>query len=445
MVEPRLPQSTVGFVDNYCRAYQPLFSDVRSFEAFTSLHLGLIAPLPRKSLPAIARAVGLPNDQGLHHFLTHSPWQVEAVRAQRLSLILEQVQGQPIVLVLDDTGERKKGKTTDYVDRQYIGNIGKVDNGIVSVNAYGVLGDLTFPLLFKVFKPRRRLKAEDVYQTKLQLAQQIIQELVDFGFRFSLVLTDSLYGESPPFLHTLEQLKLPWIVAIRSNHGVWMPQAARIRYSPWQPFERVFAKGESEQRYIQEIIFGKRFKWRYWTLTSDPALLPANSTWMVMSHLSLEQDDAAFIGNLYGLRTWIEYGFKQCKNELGWADYRVTHYEQIERWWEMVSSAYLMVSLQFYGRNKQPPALIDEHQQNLLTRFQQHPCWQEPKGWKRRLNNVQLLIGPFISFSSLKPWLALFEIPALHRGFAKLINIINRFPGWLPLSPCVPPRQFSSA
>ncbi len=113
MVEPRLPQSTVCFVDNYCRAYQPLFSDVRSFEAFTALHLGLLAPLPRKSLPAIAKAVGLPNDQVLHHFLTHSPWQVEAVRYQRLSLILEQIQRQPIVLVIDDTSDRKKGKTTD--------------------------------------------------------------------------------------------------------------------------------------------------------------------------------------------------------------------------------------------------------------------------------------------------------------------------------------------
>jgi len=445
MVEPRLPQSTVGFVDNYCRAYQRLFSDVRSFEAFTSLHLGLITPLPRKSLPAIAKAVGLPNDQVLHHFLTHSPWQVEAVRDQRLSLILEQVQGQPIVLVLDDTGDRKKGKTTDYVDRQYIGNVGKVDNGIVSVNAYGVLGDLTFPLLFKVFKPRRRLKTEDVYQTKLQLAQQIIQDLLEFGFRFSLVLADRLYGESHPFLNVLDELKLPWIVAIRSNHGVWMPQEAQIRYSSWQPFERVFANGETETRYIQEIIFGRRLQWRYWALTSDPALLPANSTWMVMSHLSLEQDDASFIGNLYGLRTWIEYGFKQCKNTLGWADFRVTHYEQIERWWEMVSSAYLMVSLQFYGFGKQRPVIVDEHQQNLLTRLQQHPCWQEPKGWKRRLNNVQLLIGPFICFCWLKPWLGLFEIPALQRGFAKLLNIINQFPGWLPPTLCAPLRQFSSA
>jgi SRSO17 transposase len=62
-------------------------------------------------------------------------------------------------LVIDETGDKKKGKTTDYVDRQYIGNLGKVENKIVLVNAYGVLDGLTFPLIFKIFKPQKRLTA----------------------------------------------------------------------------------------------------------------------------------------------------------------------------------------------------------------------------------------------------------------------------------------------
>ncbi|MEP0874064.1 hypothetical protein NDA01_30650 [Trichocoleus desertorum AS-A10] len=146
-----------------------------------------------------------------------------------------------------------------------------------------------------------------------------------------------------------------------------------------------------------------------------------------MSHLPSKQDQAKFIGNLYGLRTWIEYGFKQCKNELGWADYRLTHYEQIERWWEMVSSVYLMVSLQFYGLGAQPPGILDEGQRDLLTRLEQHPDWQEAKGWKRRFNNVQLLVQPFIFFCLLQPWMRLFDISTLERGFAKLIRIIMPF------------------
>ena len=44
-----------------------------------------------------------------------------------------------------------------------------------------------FPLLFKVFKPKQRLKEDDEYQTKLQLAQTILTELVEFGFKIELV------------------------------------------------------------------------------------------------------------------------------------------------------------------------------------------------------------------------------------------------------------------
>jgi SRSO17 transposase len=60
--------------------------------------------------------------------------------------------------VIDETGDRKKGKKTDYVARQYLGSVGKIDRGIVSVNAYGIYENITFPLLFKVFKPKGTLK-----------------------------------------------------------------------------------------------------------------------------------------------------------------------------------------------------------------------------------------------------------------------------------------------
>lgn len=78
MVAPREAISTVTFIDNYCSVYRDLFADVRSFEAFKFLHLGMISEIPRKSLPAIAKTVGLSNDQVLHHCLTASPWSVTA-------------------------------------------------------------------------------------------------------------------------------------------------------------------------------------------------------------------------------------------------------------------------------------------------------------------------------------------------------------------------------
>jgi SRSO17 transposase len=87
MVKPREANSTLKLIDEYCRYYRNLFSELRSFEAFTHLHVGIIYDIKRKTLPAIADIMGLENAQGLHHFLTQSPWEAPALRRQRLELI----------------------------------------------------------------------------------------------------------------------------------------------------------------------------------------------------------------------------------------------------------------------------------------------------------------------------------------------------------------------
>jgi SRSO17 transposase len=112
MVEPRPPAPTVKFVDEYCQLYQNLFPEVRSFEAFKYLHMGCISDIKRKTLPEIGKIVGLDNHQSLHHFLTESPWNVKELRRQRLELILYLLQGRPIILIIDETGDKKKGNTT---------------------------------------------------------------------------------------------------------------------------------------------------------------------------------------------------------------------------------------------------------------------------------------------------------------------------------------------
>ncbi len=78
MPQARSAQATVHFVDNYCEAYQDLFVEVRSFEAFCALHVGFLSELPRKTIPAISKAVGWSNPQGLHHFISDSPWSAQS-------------------------------------------------------------------------------------------------------------------------------------------------------------------------------------------------------------------------------------------------------------------------------------------------------------------------------------------------------------------------------
>lgn len=193
---------------------------------------------------------------------------------------------------------------------------------------------MTFPLLFEIYKPREKLKPGDKYLTKPQIGAMLIRKLQLMGFKFNLVLADSLYGESGTnFTSVLDELDLNYLVAIRSNHSVELLPRQHTQYLKWHRFKRVFSDMSSENRFIREIIHGQRGEHRYWQITTDREKLPGNSTWYVMSkYPDITPRD---VGNFYGLRTWVEYGFKQSKNELGWADYRFTRYQDIERWWEI--------------------------------------------------------------------------------------------------------------
>jgi SRSO17 transposase len=441
MSKTRPATPTVAFIDQYCAQYRSLFHNVRHFEQFTALHLGLVAETRRKSLPRLGKAVHA-DPQALHHFLANAEWSVEAVRSKRLDLLRQALGTTPFILCIDETGDRKKGHTTDYVASQYIGNLHTLANGIVSVNAYGVLDTTTFPLLFRIFKPQTRLKAGDVYKTKPQLAIEIIEELLALGFRFSVVLADSLYGESGAFISALHRLRLQYVVAIRSNHGVWMRPGQRIRQTRWRPFDRLFTDGSTQERFIRETIYGSRRSVRYYQITTDPETLPPETTWDLMTNQpgKIEQT----VGNTFGLRTWIEYGFKHAKDDLGWADYRVTNSDAIERWWELVMSAYTLVSLQStdfaaLGHLAAAPSGASQASppdaSSPPAPLEAHPAWDTGSGWKHHLNNLRLLLQPYVCSCLLLPWLALVPLPhvqAVQTGLAALGSLVDTFRLALP-------------
>jgi len=418
---------TVAVIDEYCAEYEDLFKEVRNYECFKYLHLGIISPIKRKSLPEIAKVVSINSAQSLHHFIANSDWSVEQLRSRRLNKIKKALKGNAITVVIDETGDRKKGKKTDYVARQYLGSIGKIDNGIVSVNAYGVYCNITFPLIIKVFKPKGTLKAKDKYQTKIELAAEIITELINEGLNIKLVLADSLYGESSEFIQKLNEYKLAYVVAIRSNHGVWLPANQSVRANKWCKFERTFSNQKSETRYIREIVYGKRRAVTYWEITTDPETMPENSTSFIMTNL--QGNLKKILGDLYGLRTWVEYGFRQCKQELGWTDYRLTNFEQIEKWWEIIFCAYTMISLNSpaFLALDEPEQIETEVQKSQWVDFSNHQQWNHESGWKNVLNNFRLIVQPLLLFWLIYPWIDIFPNSNLLLGFNHLISAMNQF------------------
>jgi SRSO17 transposase len=139
-------------------AIRTSFQTCAAPEQFKYLLVGMLSELKRKTLPAIAKAVEA-DAQALHHVIAYAPWSVQELRTRRLTLVRQALDGRSFVLCIDETGDRKKGHSTDYVAHHYIGNLGKLENGIVSVNAYGITDQITFPLLAEGLQTQNQTEA----------------------------------------------------------------------------------------------------------------------------------------------------------------------------------------------------------------------------------------------------------------------------------------------
>lgn len=132
----------------------------------------------------------------------------------------------------------------------------------------------------------------------------MMRKLRELGFKLKLILADSLYGESDSnFISVLCELQLSFVVAIRSHHGVWLPQGEKVRYNRWRPYHRISSDGKPEKRYIREIVFGKRRLIQYWQVTTAPETLPQNSTWYLMTKIPGAKSKD--VGNLSGCRNAV--------------------------------------------------------------------------------------------------------------------------------------------
>ena len=98
--------------------------------------------------------------------------------------------------------------------------------------------------------------------------------------------------------------------------------------------------------------------------------------------------------------------------------------------------AYLLVSLQspvFQQDNDasghSQPATVTAPPE----RFAEHRWWDPGKGWKNILNNLRLVLQPYMFHCLLLPWLLLFDIPGLRTGFFQLMGIMNSLHASLPI------------
>jgi SRSO17 transposase len=94
---------------------------------------GLLSDLPRKNCWTIAEHAGDPNPDGMQHLLARAVWDEAKVRDDLREYVVEHLGDPEAVLVVDETGDLKKGTATVGVKRQYTGTAGRIENAQVAV------------------------------------------------------------------------------------------------------------------------------------------------------------------------------------------------------------------------------------------------------------------------------------------------------------------------
>jgi hypothetical protein len=291
----------------------------------------------------------------LQWFLTESTWDPEEINRRRVELILEDSQTAPHksgALVIDETGDRKDGKATAHVGKQYLGGIGKVDNGVVSVSSLYADERLYYPLAVEPYTPEHHFegaKKDPEFRTKLQIAWELVEQALKMELPLRAVVADSLYGENTAFCETLLEANIPFVMALGPSYAWWAPpeqvgnvwEAALVstvsswggpeQPGDWVGLQRSFRDGRVQQWWALEAEggpYGPERSQRLVVVTTDPATLPERSTSYLLTNLPAPGServqksqhsvaDLAEVARVYALRSWIEQSYKQVKNSLG--------------------------------------------------------------------------------------------------------------------------------
>ena len=203
---------------------EPFASLVRrpeSRHAMERYTTGLLSDLPRKTASDIGRAVAGTNGQRLQEFLTRTSWEPREMDRVRVGHMVSHASVGEGVQIIDDTGFAKKGTHSVGVARQYSGTLGRVDNCQVLVTSHYVDRVFDWPITSRLYLPEKwtddkarcaaaKVPSEIGFQTKGEIALELIDAGMEAGVPTRMVVVDAGYGDQPSFLDGLQGRKLPY-------------------------------------------------------------------------------------------------------------------------------------------------------------------------------------------------------------------------------------------
>ena len=208
---------------------QPYFYCCGYTQTFGHLHTycrGLLSDLKRKSVEPIALAAGCAV-RTLQEFLRDHQWQHSQVREQLQRDVGAELAGLPDdglghVGLIDETSALKSGTQTPGVQRQYLGCVGKIDNGIVTVHLGVCKGRYKTLIDAELFLPedwandRERCRAAGIpddmaYRPKSQIALEELDRARANQVPLDWITFDEGYGKAPEFVCGLDERQLLFV------------------------------------------------------------------------------------------------------------------------------------------------------------------------------------------------------------------------------------------
>ncbi|APU40425.1 IS701 family transposase [Streptomyces sp. TN58] len=340
------------------------FSRVEPRRRVRQLALGLLSDLPRKNCWTLAEHAGDASPDGMQHLLHRAKWDADAVRDDVCTYVVEHLRDSEAVLVVDETGDLKKGTATVGVQRQYTGTAGRIENAQVAVYLVYSAASGHAAIDRSLYVPRSwtddrdRCRAVGIpdglaFATKPQLAAQMILRALDAGTPARWVAGDEVYGDNPHLRAALESRPIGYVLAVSSTHRVAthagrFPAKALVARIPKRAWQRLSAgAGAKGERY---------YEWAQLDITG-PAGRPGH--WWLLVRRNRRSGELAFyrcfsprpvplseLVRVAGRRWTVEETFQASKGLTGLDEHQVRRWTSWHRWvtLTMLAHAFLAVT-----------------------------------------------------------------------------------------------------
>jgi SRSO17 transposase len=354
--------------------------------------------------------------QSLQHFTSHSPWDDEALVDQVAHDVDQRFAGDPdTAFIIDESGFAKKGKASVGVARQWIGRLGKVDNGQVGVFAalsrreeVSLVGKRLFLPESWVKSPKRCRQAgipEEyiVYRTKADHALAMVRHARANGIRFRWVGADSGYGKDPSFLRQLEDDGEMFLVDVHKDQRVYLDNPSPTRAQRKGKQGRHPTRLTTDKEPLRVDAWAQRQPESAWQLVT---VRDSTRGWLRVKmlhrrvwlwdgkeprarcwHLLVRQDTGSDKKTKYSLsnapaktsverlafmqaqRFWVERALQDGKSEVGMSDYQVRGWRAWHHHMALVMLAMLFMLETRAEHKNTHPLLSCSDIQTLLSHF----------------------------------------------------------------------------